>query len=123
MLAWLGALIATEVRGADVASRVGGEEFVVVQPGAGPAAARAFAERLRLRVASAARHRGHAPLPDGLSLTISCGVAAVDLAPGAGGNAQPLLDAADEALYAAKREGRNRTVMAGAAPTLQPAQL
>ncbi len=104
VLAWLGALIAEEARGADIAARVGGEEFVVVQPGSGPAAAHAFAERLRVRVAAAG-------LGDGITPTISCGVAAGGLDAGAT-DVQPLLDAADDALYAAKRAGRNRTVVA-----------
>jgi diguanylate cyclase (GGDEF)-like protein len=98
-LAGLGARIAAEVRAADIAARVGGEEFVVVLPGAGEDAAFAFAERLRKRVEAAT---------DEPALTISCGVAVTT----AEGDEQTLYDAADQALYTAKRTGRNRTVLA-----------
>lgn len=91
----------TRVRLADSVARYGGEEFVVVMPGASLAEAQAAAERLRVAVekmnftpGGAARHH----------LTISLGVASG--APG--GSAEALIAAADQALYAAKRGGRNR---------------
>jgi len=88
-----------EVRVSDLAARWGGEEFVAVLPGADAEAARTFAERVRAAVAASAG-----------ALTVSAGVAA------ANGPFDPraLLGAADDALYAAKRAGRDRTVVAPA---------
>jgi diguanylate cyclase (GGDEF)-like protein len=96
-LAMVGRLIGDHARGSDLAARWGGEEFVVVVPGAGAAEASAFAERVRGAVATAS----------GGALTLSAGVAA------AGGPSDPraLLAAADRAMYEAKRAGRDRTVV------------
>jgi len=106
VLAWLGATIREQVRGADVAARLGGEEFVVVTPDTDAEAARALAERIR-RAASAAGDRSRFGITDDLQITVSAGIAAsvgpVDSA--------ELLASADEALYAAKRAGRDRTVV------------
>lgn len=81
--------------------RIGGEELLIVLPGTGLTEGVAAAERIRRRV-EAAR-------PGGLDLTVSCGVAA---AAGDGLDFASLFSAADGALYAAKREGRNRVVAA-----------
>jgi diguanylate cyclase (GGDEF)-like protein len=97
-LTTVAALIADQVRGADLAARWGGEEFVVVLPGAGEEAASAFAERVRAAVATAS----------GGSLTLSAGVAAAT----GPSDSRALLAAADTALYEAKRAGRDRTVVA-----------
>jgi diguanylate cyclase (GGDEF)-like protein len=109
VLTWLGALLATEARGADVAARTGGEEFVAMLVGAGTAEAYAFAERVRLAVAScdSARDRARHGVPEGLELTVSAGVAAANALDG-----HALTELADQALYAAKRDGRNRTALA-----------
>jgi diguanylate cyclase (GGDEF)-like protein len=96
-LATVGAVIADHVRGADLAARWGGEEFVVVLPGADAPAARAFAERVRAAVAAS-----------GTGLTASAGVAVSEIPP----DPPALLAAADAAMYAAKRTGRDRTVVA-----------
>jgi len=96
-LAMVGAVIADHVRGADLAARWGGEEFVVVLPGADAPAARVFAERVRAAVAAS-----------GTGLTASAGVAVSDVPP----DPPALLAAADAAMYAAKRTGRDRTVVA-----------
>jgi diguanylate cyclase (GGDEF)-like protein len=94
-LVWLAAVLNEQTRGADIVARVGGEEFVIVLPGADGASTLDFAERLR-----AAIEDGETEIP----FTISAGVASA-LAPS---TAHTLLDAADRALYAAKHEGRNR---------------
>jgi diguanylate cyclase (GGDEF)-like protein len=97
VLAWLGATIREQVRGVDVAARQGGEEFVVVMPGGRADAAFAAAERIRAAVAA-----GGGPT----AITVSAGIAVHD----APVDEPALLAAADEALYAAKRAGRDRTV-------------
>lgn|GEM_PF-5411243 len=99
-------LIRRNLRQGDTAARYGGEEFCLVLPGAGAADALATTERVREEVAAAdflaAARR--------LRITVSAGVAAF---PEHGATPQELLAAADGALYAAKRAGRNRTVVAG----------
>jgi diguanylate cyclase (GGDEF)-like protein len=88
--------------------RLGGEEFVVLLPGAGAEAACAVAERLRGQVASLDVSRW---LPD-RGVTISIGVTVANL----GDSASSMLRRADEALYAAKDGGRNCVKVQLAAP-------
>ncbi len=96
----------------DSLARYGGEEFVVVMPGTGPDEAVAAAERLR----SAVEAIKFVPLDNGrVSLTVSIGVAC---ALNAIGSPELLLQAADAALYDAKRNGRNRVAMARTAPVI-----
>jgi diguanylate cyclase (GGDEF)-like protein/putative nucleotidyltransferase with HDIG domain len=84
----------------DVAARVGGEEFALILPDTEPDGGFALAERLRSAI--------HAEFEsDPTQLTISFGLAVY---PKHGETAAALLHAADEALYAAKQGGRNRTV-------------
>jgi diguanylate cyclase (GGDEF)-like protein len=85
------------LRSFELMYRLGGEEFLIVLPRVGLAEGTRIAERLRQTV-QAAR-------PGGLDVTISLGVAA---ASGADVEYEGLFAAADEALYAAKRGGRNR---------------
>lgn len=99
-------------RGGDMVARYGGEEFAVVLPGMDAHRAGLYAERLRRRV-----WRLGIPCGSGQSgerITISGGVAAI--APGTPGfnDTAPdaLLRAADQALYKAKCQGRNRIAMA-----------
>jgi diguanylate cyclase (GGDEF)-like protein len=108
VLVWLGTLLKEQARGVDVAARAGGEEFVVLLPGADHDAAHRFAERVRLAVAGAGGEsaRRRSGLSETLQLTVSAGVSSA-LAPFDG---PTLLATADQALYAAKRSGRNRTV-------------
>ena len=91
-----------QLRAFDLAYRVGGEEFLVLLPGASPAETSALAERLRCAVA----------LVDsaGLRVTMSFGVATT-------GGTDTVVEAihrADTALYEAKRAGRDRVQSAGA---------
>jgi len=94
--------ISQNVRGVDLACRMGGEEFVVVMPDTDLAYAKMVAERLRTRI-------GETPfkIDEGqdLNVTVSIGIAVVE---GAGDTAEKLIERADAALYRAKREGRNR---------------
>ncbi|ACS55674.1 PleD family two-component system response regulator [Rhizobium leguminosarum] len=101
--------VRSTIRGADLACRYGGEEFVVVMPDTSPEIAAAVAERLRAAIESAPfmlKHSGEA-----LSVTASFGIAsriASVLTPG------QLMKQADLALYEAKNTGRNRVVAAAA---------
>jgi diguanylate cyclase (GGDEF)-like protein/putative nucleotidyltransferase with HDIG domain len=84
----------------DAAARVGGEEFALILPNTERNAAFALAERLRLALRETFAS-------DPTPLTISFGVS---IYPEHGETAAALLHAADQALYAAKQTGRNRTV-------------
>ncbi|WP_440981331.1 PleD family two-component system response regulator [Shinella sumterensis] len=101
--------VRSAVRGADLACRYGGEEFVLVMPDTTPDMAAGVAERLRAIVES---EPFRIPGTDvALSVTASLGIAA--MLPG-GDTPDALLKRADNALYEAKRSGRNRVVAAAA---------
>jgi diguanylate cyclase (GGDEF)-like protein len=90
----------------DVIGRTGGEEFVVVMPGAGVGVAVEVAERLRAAVERAE----WGDLADGLRVTVSVGASEW-----AGDDSfAALARRADESLYRAKERGRNRIEMAAA---------
>lgn len=97
--------VAANVRGIDLACRYGGEEFVVVMPDTDTDFACAIAERLRKQVE--ANPFAISREPNSLGITISIGIAAAE---GPSDTAEALLHRADQALYRAKREGRNRVV-------------
>jgi len=98
------ALSATLNRPADLAARYGGEEFVVVLPGTDSSGATLLAERLRGAVEDL--QIAHTRSRVGVHVTISLGVATV--VPQRGVAPDALVTAADQALYQAKHEGRNR---------------
>lgn len=87
------------VRKQDRCSRYGGEEFIVLLPDVSMAEAYLAAERIRRTVQSE-------PGPMDSTVTVSLGIASY---PAHGPSALEVLQAADQALYAAKRKGRNRT--------------
>lgn len=91
-------------RPGDLVARYGGEEFIAVLPGTDEAAAQAAAERLREAVAHL--QIPHAQSTTGPTVTISVGVATCRAR--ADTRTQDLIDAADAALYKAKKAGRNR---------------
>ncbi len=94
-------------RAGDLVCRYGGEEFVMVLPGLDAAAALRVAERVRATVeAECGATVREVP---GLRVTISLGVATLGTRTAL---ATQLVDAADQALYQAKRGGRNRAVLA-----------
>lgn len=103
VLCEVAALLQKGVRAVDVVARYGGEEFVIVLPETGPAGAAAFAERLREYIESFTFVQARsAPV----RLTTSIGVASY---PSFGvESVEDLFAAADQALYRAKAEGRNR---------------
>jgi diguanylate cyclase (GGDEF)-like protein/putative nucleotidyltransferase with HDIG domain len=92
-------------RSFDSAARVGGEEFALLAPDCDEHGAYMLAERVRADVERAFVTGGPGPL------TISFGIATFPLH---GQSAEALLRAADQALYAAKRLGRNRSVISSA---------
>lgn len=94
------AVLAAEATGVDeLAARYGGEEFVLILPGVDGESARRRAEQVRQRVAQATHAAG---LPGSISLGVAATV------PVAQGDPESLVHRADEALYRAKRAGRNR---------------
>ncbi|MGL4243692.1 MAG: sensor domain-containing diguanylate cyclase, partial [Beijerinckiaceae bacterium] len=99
-----------------VPCRFGGEEFVALLPGADTAAAATRAEELRAKIEALKIRYGDSQLP---RVTISAGVATY---PAMVGNLQELLQTADEALYKAKQNGRNRIEIAGGEETPSPVE-
>lgn len=100
------AFLKRSVRAEDIVCRFGGEEFVVILPLADATNTQSRAERIRSKLHELT------VLHEGKSLgavTMSVGVAAL---PAHGHSCKALLDAADAALYRAKREGRDRVVLA-----------
>jgi diguanylate cyclase (GGDEF)-like protein/PAS domain S-box-containing protein len=106
------AIIALEVRDADLLARYGGEEFIVVLPNSAIDVAMMVAERVREQVA-----RFDWPGEHGLAgLTISAGVAAIDGTP----TLDLLIRNADRALYEAKSRGRDNVVSFDPEATVAP---
>jgi len=100
VLANLGRVLSSESRGIDVAARLGGEEFAVLMPGSDEAGAEAFIERVRA----------------GLETSAGPGLPPVRISAGVVATSEPLdvqvmLERVDRALYAAKRGGRDQTVV------------
>jgi diguanylate cyclase (GGDEF)-like protein len=94
------------LRGSDVFGRLGGEEFAALMTSCTGQEAEGVAERIRSAIAGTIVRIG-----DGcrVTMTVSIGVADADQVPAV---LEPLLSAADKALYAAKTSGRNRVVAA-----------
>ena len=100
------AFLLKSVRAEDIVCRFGGEEFVVILPMASLPVTEARAERIRSRLSELViTHRGQSLG----TLTVSMGVAEL---PQHGTSTRELLEAADAALYRAKREGRDRVMVA-----------
>jgi two-component system cell cycle response regulator len=97
--------IASSIRSVDLACRYGGEEFVVVLSDTDPALACSIGERLRRAVEKKYFAIGH-PVTE-IPVTVSIGVTT---STGGDDNSVQILRRADEALYRAKREGRNRVI-------------
>ena len=95
-------------RAGEVVGRYGGEEFILVLPGAGDEAARRTAERLRELVMAEKMPHKHSQVAN--IITISQGV--VTFTPDADESPSELIKRADTALYRAKHQGRNAIVLA-----------
>ena len=105
VLAEVGQRILRNIRGFDLAVRYGGEEFVVVMPDTSLDVALGVADRLCERMAGEPVHVSGTK--DNISVTLSIGVSqSLDRKE----IAETLLKRADEALYEAKKAGRNRVV-------------
>jgi len=96
-------VIRETIRSVDVAARYGGEEFAAILPGTGHEGAHKMAERLRHAIA------GKAFVIDGKELTVTVSIGTAT-APYDTGNRDELIEKTDQALYHAKRSGRNRCV-------------
>lgn len=100
-------------RPTDLAARYGGEEFAVVLSETGPAGAHQVAERIRLAVEAM-----EPVLPNAQKLTISLGTCSRYTAPG--DDQEALIRTADNALYQAKKSGRNQVVSIDETPGAEP---
>ena len=102
-----GHLIQNQVRGEDIACRYGGEEFLLIMPGASLEVVQHRAETI-VREVKQLHLQNHAFHP----ITISAGVA---IFPDNGATADLVLQSADQALYRAKAAGRDRVMVASSA--------
>jgi two-component system cell cycle response regulator len=103
------------VRVYDTVGRYGGEEFIVVLPGADALVASRVAQRLRVQLSAGGMRTPEGEVP----VTASLGVAACEA--GAMVSPEELIRRADGALYRAKTSGRDRVVTAGTGPRVVPA--
>ena len=108
------AQIISSVRREDVCARYGGEEIVILLPGANIQIAMSIAEKIRMRIEGAKLMGTQRPL------TISLGVANC---PEHSTWANDLIEKADQALYFAKENGRNQTVLFSQTLTTEPKRI
>jgi diguanylate cyclase (GGDEF)-like protein len=106
LLRELGALLRSQVRGGDISCRYGGEEFLLIMAETDLEASYQRAQVIRQEVTHLQVHYHGETLR---KITVSIGIAGF---PEHGESAARIVNAADEALYRAKREGRDRVVMA-----------
>ncbi len=101
VLRQVGKLLKGNVRGSDYIGRLGGEEFALLLPGTGAAGAFNTAEKIREKCEKTSF--------SGLQMTLSAGIASFH--EDEVKNEEDFIEKADMALYAAKRKGRNRTIL------------
>ena len=102
VLAEVAHVVSTLIRAEDVFARVGGEEFGVICRATDSASAQAVAERMRLTVA------GHKFTAENVTIPVAISAGTASTPDSRIADAQALIAAADQALYEAKRTGRNR---------------
>jgi diguanylate cyclase (GGDEF)-like protein len=105
LLKKIGAIFQESIRNIDYAGRYGGDEFIVLLPEVGSTRALEVADRLRERVAAETLTSETEKVP----VSLSIGVATL---PEHGETPEAIVASADNALYHAKRSGRNRVVLA-----------
>ena len=114
-LSTLGMLLLQVIRDADIVARYGGDEIMIIAPNTFTPSAGVLAERIRRHVET---HElvleDTANMPGQIGITISVGVAGLSQN---ASDCHTLVQNADEALYRAKQEGRNRVVIYGASPS------
>jgi len=111
VLSYLGKLLLQAIRASDIAARYGGEEILIIAPNTTPSSAGTLAERLRQHVETHALVLTTiANKPQEIHITVSTGVAGLSESVT---DSQGLVHHADEALYHAKQEGRNRVMIYG----------
>jgi diguanylate cyclase (GGDEF)-like protein len=101
VLKFLASVMMNNTEQSDICIRIGGEEFVILLPETTPEQARLKAESIRKKMEKAAG-------PTGNPVTVSIGISGY---PWRSSNLMEVFRFADEALYEAKRSGRNRTVI------------
>jgi diguanylate cyclase (GGDEF)-like protein len=114
VLTAMGHLLVRSIRTVDIASRWGGEEFLVALPSTDSSGALIVAERMR---AAIAEEKVKDTAGELIPVTASVGLAVYE----AGEGLDSLIDRADRAMYAAKSGGRNRVSMVAAAGGAKPA--
>src|SRR5882757_205428 len=102
----LSAVLNSQIRGEDIACRIGGEEFLLVMPDTSLEVTQQRAEKLREDCKRVSIQYGGRPLS---AITLSMGIA---MFPTHGATSDTILRTADHALYQAKTEGRDRVVVA-----------
>jgi diguanylate cyclase (GGDEF)-like protein len=104
VLAEVGAAITSTIRNTDLGGRYGGEEFMIIAPETSLKQALILGERLRRAISFRTSQSPNLP-----TVTVSVGVASTEVA---FVTSEDLVHRTDEALYSAKREGRDRVVAA-----------
>ena len=99
-------VIHSNIRANDLAARMGGEEFCIIMPDAGPKASATVADRIRTQIEATTVQTENGPV----RATVSAGIAVRSVEPE---TLQALLSRADAALYEAKASGRNRVQISG----------
>lgn len=105
VLKHLAGLLLAGVRSTDVVARIGGEEFMVMLPQTSVEAAAMLAEKLRILVQDSPLRLGD------LQISIAASFGVTGIAAGQAGTVDELYTVADNALYDAKHQGRNRVVV------------